>query len=254
MDRKDIKKILDDVARGSVSSEGALEALSSLPFADMGVAKHDGHRVLRNGFTEVILCEGKRTEHVVRIVGDAIARGMSVFGTRADAEVQGAIRSLFPDTDVCELSRTFRHVKSGPEPVPGRLAVLAAGTADIAVAEEAVRTAQFFGVEPARHYDVGVAGIQRLLSCLESLRDVDVAVVVAGMEGALPSVVGGLLPAPIIAVPTSIGYGANFKGVAALLGMLNSCSEGISVVNIDNGFGAACAALRILRLKARDEG
>ncbi len=254
MDRKDIKKILDDVARGTVAPDGALEALSALPFADMVIAKHDGHRVLRNGFNEVILCEGKRTEHVVRIVGDAIDRGMNVFGTRAGSEVQGAVKALFPDVDVCELSRTFRHVKTGPEPLPGRLAVLAAGTADLSVAEEAVRTAQFFGVEPARHYDVGVAGIQRLLSCLESLREVDVAIVVAGMEGALPSVVGGLLPAPIIAVPTSVGYGASFKGVAALLGMLSSCSEGISVVNIDNGFGAACAALRIMRLKARDEG
>jgi NCAIR mutase (PurE)-related protein len=249
MDRNGIKKILDDVAGGSASPEEAIELLSAIPFADIGIAKHDGHRALRNGFSEVILCEGKRPEHVVRIVGEAIDKGLNVFGTRADEGLIEEIASRFPAIEVCAVSRTFRFVKRSPECVKGSIAVLAAGTADLGVAEEAVRTAQFFGAEPTKHYDVGVAGLHRLLSCVNSLRRVDVAIVVAGMEGALPSVVGGLIPAPVVAVPTSVGYGANFKGVAALLGMLNSCSEGITVVNIDNGFGAACAALRILRTR-----
>ena len=250
MNRDDIRRMLEEVSGGRTSPEEALEQLSALPFADFGVAKHDGHRVLRNGFSEVILCEGKRVEHVVRIVGEAIERGLNVFGTRAGADLMATSRERFPEADVCDVSRTFRHVRRSPECIEGRLAVLAAGTADLAVAEEAVRTAQFFGVEPVRHYDVGVAGLHRLLSTLEGLKDVDAAIVVAGMEGALPSVVAGLIPSPIIAVPTSVGYGANFKGVAALLGMLNSCSEGVAVVNIDNGFGAACAAIRILRTKS----
>lgn len=253
MDRNTIKKILDDVAGGETLPEEAMVLLSALPFADIGIAKHDGHRALRNGFSEVILCEGKRTEHVVKIVGEAIDRGLNVFGTRADERLLDEIASNFLKIDICRVSRTFRFVKTSPECVKGRIAVLAAGTADLGVAEEAVRTAQFFGAEPVKHYDVGVAGIHRLLSCMESLRGVDVAIVVAGMEGALPSVVGGLIPAPVVAVPTSVGYGANFKGVAALLGMLNSCSEGVTVVNIDNGFGAACAALRILRTRNTSE-
>jgi len=247
MDRNGIKKILEEVACGRMSAAEAMELLSALPFADIGIAKHDGHRALRNGFSEVILCEGKRREHVVKIVSEAVGKGMNVFGTRADEGLLKEIAERFTGVDVCAVSRTFRLVKRTPENVEGRLAVLAAGTADLGVAEEAVRTAQFFGVEPTKHYDVGVAGLHRLLSCLESLKGIDVAIVVAGMEGALPSVVGGLIPAPVVAVPTSVGYGANFKGVAALLGMLNSCSEGVCVVNIDNGFGAACAALRILR-------
>lgn len=249
MDRNAIKKILEEVADGATAPGEAIEILSALPFADFGIAKHDGHRALRNGFSEVILCEGKRAEHVVTIVGEAIERGLNVFGTRAEERLLEEIAAKFPRVDVCPTSRTFRFVKRSPECVEGRIAVIAAGTADMGVAEEAVRTAQFFGAEPTKHYDVGVAGIHRLLSCMESLKDVDVAIVVAGMEGALPSVVGGLIPAPVVAVPTSVGYGTNFKGVAALLGMLNSCSEGVTVVNIDNGFGAACAALRILRTR-----
>ena len=247
MDKALIREILESIASGNITPDEAMDRLSAIPFADLGIAKHDGHRALRNGFSEVILCEGKRPEHVVSIVGEAIAGGQNVLGTRADGELLRTVGENFSEVDICEVSRTFRYVKRSPECVSGRLAILAAGTADMGVAEEAARTAQFFGAEPTKHYDVGVAGIHRLLACLDSLRETDVAIVVAGMEGALPSVVGGLIPAPIIACPTSVGYGANFKGVAALLGMLNSCSEGVSVVNIDNGFGAACAALRILR-------
>jgi hypothetical protein len=253
MDQATIKKILRDVANGGKTADEAYQALSAIPFADIGIAKHDGHRVLRNGFTEVILCEGKRPEHVVSIVREAARQHINLLGTRANPELLTTLKTEFPGLGTCELSRTFHLLNRSPERLEGSVAVLAAGTADMAVAEEAVRTVQFFGVEPARHYDIGVAGIHRLFSCLDDLRSVDVLIVVAGMEGALPSVVGGLLPAPIIAVPTSVGYGAHFKGVAALLGMLNSCSEGISVVNIDNGFGAACAALRILRCRKQPD-
>jgi NCAIR mutase (PurE)-related protein len=247
MNHASIKKLLEDVASGAVEISAALDDLSSLPFADLGIAKHDSHRPLRNGFSEVILCEGKSKEHVLQIVRAVNARDMNILGTRADGELCEKLASEFPHANVDSLSKTFSIMKHTPDPLPGKLAILAAGTADLAVAEEAVKTAQFFGVEPIKHYDVGVAGIQRLLAFVKSLRDMDALIVVAGMEGALPSVVGGILPAPIVAVPTSVGYGVNFKGVAALLGMLNSCSEGITVVNIDNGFGAACAAIRILR-------
>ncbi len=253
MEKTDIKRLLDDVAKGALTAAEALDRLSALPFVDMGFAKHDGHRPLRNGFAEVIFCEGKRPEHVKAIVADASTRGFNVLGTRADGRLCEMLVKEFHGIDFDEQSRTFRLMKRTPEPLPGRLAVLAAGTADLAVAEEACRTAQFFGVEPNRHYDVGIAGLHRLLSCVEEIRQSDALIVVAGMEGALPGVVGGLVGVPIIAVPTSIGYGASFKGIAALLGMLNTCSEGISVVNIDNGFGAACAAIRILRMM-RDKG
>lgn len=249
MDQTTIQKILRDVADGKCTPDEAFQTLSAVPFADIGIAKHDGHRALRNGFTEAILCEGKRDEHVLSIVAEASHRKINLLGTRASPEQLTALKKAFPSLHVCDISRTFCLLSRPQETLEGSVAVLAAGTADMAVAEEAVRTAEFFGVEPKRHYDVGVAGIHRLFSCMDELRIVDVVIVVAGMEGALPSVVGGLLPAPLIAVPTSVGYGANFKGVAALLGMLNSCSEGITVVNIDNGFGAACAAMRILRCR-----
>jgi len=251
VDKDTIKALLEKVASGELTAERALGELSALPFAEMGFAKHDGHRPLRNGFAEVILCEGKRPEHVKAIVSEAASRGQNILGTRADAALSRALEREFPGLQVDGESRTFRLMKRKPEPIHGRLAILAAGTADLPVAEEAGRTAEFFGVEPSRHYDVGVAGLHRLLSCMDEIREADALIVVAGMEGALPSVVGGLVSAPIVAVPTSVGYGANFKGVAALLGMLNSCSEGVAVVNIDNGFGAACAAIRILRRLAR---
>jgi len=211
------------------------------------IAKYDEHRPLRNGFSEVIFCEGKRSEHLLRIVEDIDGRGHNVFATRADDKILLAVREKFPRVSVDEVSRTFKLINRPIEPLKAKMAILCAGTADVPVAEEARHTLEFFGIEPARYYDVGVAGLHRLLGCIDRLRDIDCAIVIAGMEGALPTVVGGLTPSPIIAVPTSIGYGASFGGIAALLGMLNSCSEGITVVNIDNGFGAACAALRILR-------
>lgn len=249
MDPQHIRSILEEVARGTKSPEEALGVIRDLLFADLGIAKPDGHRPLRNGFSEVIFCERKDPTHLLRIVEEMEGRRVNVFGTRADAEIGTRIAERFPAADYDPTSRTFRIVHRTPAPLAGRLAICCAGTADLFVAEEARRTAEFFGLEAARHYDVGVAGLHRLIGCLDSLRAADAIIVVAGMEGALPSVVGGLVGAPIIAVPTSVGYGAHFSGIAPLLAMLNSCSEGIAVVNIDNGFGAACAALRILRNK-----
>lgn len=243
MDIETIKQILNEVEKGQKTADDALEALRHLPFADLGVCKHDAHRPLRNGFAEVILCEGKEPSHVVEIVRSLSEKGVNVFGTRADPNLKDMLKGC----DFDPVSRTFSLIKKDVAPVAGRLAIICAGTADLPVAEEARRTAKFFGVEANRFYDVGIAGLHRLVSCLKDLKDADCAIVVAGMEGALPSVVGGLIACPIVAVPTSVGYGAHLKGFSSLLTMLNSCSEGITVVNIDNGFGAACAALRILR-------
>ena len=222
MDANALKKILEQVAAGGVSPSEAMDALRAMPFSDIGFAKHDGHRPLRNGFAEVIFCMGKRREHVVAIAAEALEKGQNVFGTRADEALLEEVRQRFRTAEIDPVSRTFTIMKRTPEPIDARLAVVAAGTADVPVAEEACRTAQFAGLEAVRYYDVGVAGLQRLLACIEEIRKADCAIVVAGMEGALPSVVGGLIEVPIVAVPTSVGYGANFQGVAALLGMLNS--------------------------------
>jgi hypothetical protein len=264
MDINSIRQILEEVEKGVVKAGDALDKLRHIPYADLGVSKHDGHRALRNGFSEVILCEGKDLGHLFTIVNSLVERKINVFGTRATPEMWQMITDTLragvekPDgsrlrsnnikkVDFDPVSRTFRIIAHDTEPQKGRLAIVCAGTADMPVAEEARRTAEYFGFEAKRFYDVGVAGLHRLVSHLEELHDADCAIVVAGMEGALPSVVGGLVSCPIVACPTSVGYGANLKGFTALLAMLNSCSEGIAVVNIDNGFGAACAALRILR-------
>lgn len=254
MNIDDLKKILQELAAGSISVADVMENMRAMPFSDIGIAKHDMHRPLRNGFAEVILCQGKMREHVLTIVEHAKSKGVRIFGTRADESLLDEIKNKYPGAETDAVSRTFLISNRPAEPLEGRLAIIAAGTADLSIAEEACRTAQFFGVEARRFYDVGVAGLHRILSCIDEIRQADVAIVVAGMEGALPSVVGGLIESPIVAVPTSVGYGASFGGLAALLGMLNSCSEGISVVNIDNGFGAACAAMRILRRLGRGQG
>ena len=205
MDATSIKKLLEAVAAGSIAPDAAMATLRALPFSDLGFAKHDGHRPLRNGFAEVILCEGKRREHVLMIVREALARGQNVFGTRADEALMAEIRRGFPEADCDPVSRTFRLVRHPVEPISATLAIVAAGTADVPVAEEAWRTAQFGGIEASRTYDVGVAGLHRLLASLEAIRDADGVIVVAGMEGALPSVVGGLVSAPIVAVPSRVG-------------------------------------------------
>jgi NCAIR mutase (PurE)-related protein len=254
MDIQTIKRVLEEVEKGKKSAGDALSELRHLSYSDLDVCRHDSHRSLRNGFSEVILCEGKDTGHLVRIVRALAEKGVNIFGTRADEEVGRILvrelSNVLPakkGMDYDRISRTFCILNKEIEPSAGKLAVICAGTADIPIAEEARRTASFFGIEAKKFYDVGVAGLHRLVSCLNDLNEADCAIVAAGMEGALPSVVGGLISCPIVSVPTSVGYGANLKGFSALLTMLNSCSEGITVVNIDNGFGAACAALRILR-------
>lgn len=242
-----LKELLEEIAKGNCSPVDALDRLSQMPFSDIECAKHDTHRFLRNGFSEVIYCEGKTPEDVLRITNSMIEKDHNVFGTRLKLEHAEVLRASTSKIDICEKSRTFQILNRDREQMSGSLAIACAGTADIPVAEEAWRTANFFGLEAKRIYDVGVAGIHRTFAHLEELRSADAVIAVAGMEGALPSVIGGLVDSPIIAVPTSIGYGTNLGGLTALFAMLNSCSEGISVTNIDNGFGAACAAMRIIR-------
>lgn len=207
----------------------------------------DSERSRRNHFTEVVFCPGKSVEQITAIIQRMLDKGQNVFGTRLDHAFAESLLQQFQKLRYDSLSRTFQLIQNPPPLVDGSLAILAAGTTDVTVAEEAYQTAKFYGVEARRFYDVGVAGLHRLLGQLEEIASCDVAIVVAGMEGALPSVLGGLVSIPIIACPTSVGYGTHLGGFTPLAAMLNSCSEGIVVVNIDNGFGAACAAMRILR-------
>lgn len=217
--------------------------------ADLGFAKLDMTRGERTGFAEVVFCQGKADSHLVAIFKALLEKNASVFGTRASAEQAELVRNSLSGADVeyDEVSRIL-SAGSGIEPKAGRVAVCTAGTADIPVAEEAARTIEYFGGNVARFYDVGVAGIHRLLEKIDEIRKANVVVAVAGMEGALASVIGGLVAVPVIAVPTSVGYGANFGGLSALLTMINSCANGISVVNIDNGYGAGYIATQINRL------
>lgn len=247
MDNQQLRKLIDGIRNGQVSMDTALESLKKLPFEDLGYAKVDHHRCLRNGVPEVIYCEGKTMEQVEGIVGKMIQHDTNILATRADRRIYEGILSVTPD---CRYYETARIVVVKPRPVTeaGRIAVVCAGTSDIPVAEEAAVTAATLGNRVDRLYDVGVAGLHRLLNSCEELFKANVAIVIAGMEGALASVVGGLVSCPVIGVPTSVGYGASFGGVAALLSMLNSCASGVSVVNIDNGFGAAYQAALINRL------
>ena len=254
MDADRLRNLLEQVKSGEMAVEGALHALRSLPFEDLGFAKLDHHRALRNGFPEVIYCPGKTTEHIVTIVERLSLQSRRVLASRASTEVADAVQLRFPDAVYHPLARMLvipgqQGVEaSGPgrsataAPVLGTILVVSAGTADLPVAEEAVITATEMGSPVERLYDVGVAGIHRLLGSQERLFAANVLIVVAGMEGALASVVGGLVARPVIAVPTSVGYGASFHGLAALLTMLNSCATGVGVVNIDNGFGAGFLA------------
>src|SRR5690242_20549959 len=243
-----LRELLQGVRQGDVSMDDALATLRQLPFDDLGFARLDTHRALRKGFPEVVLCSGKRTEHVVAIVARLAQGSGPVLATRAAPDVYAAVREAVPAARYHDLARIIAYE---PKPLPkrgGRILVISAGTADLAVAEEAAVTADVMGNRVERLYDVGVAGLHRLLAHMDRLLDASVLIVVAGMEGALPSVVGGLVGRPVIAVPTSVGYGASFGGLAALLGMLNSCASGVSVVNIDNGFGAANIASLINHL------
>ncbi len=248
MNAGQIARLLERVRDGSLDIEAAVAELANLPFEDLGFAHVDHHREIRKGFPEVIFCEGKRSDHVVEIA-KRIARSSTLLATRVDESTQRALVEALPGVEHNPLARTAHliHPEADRPNTIGRLAVVSAGTSDLPVAEEAAVTATVMGNEVERIFDVGVAGIHRLLAYRERLAEAAVVVVVAGMEGALPSVVGGIVDVPVVAVPTSVGYGASFGGLAALLGMLNSCSSGVTVVNIDNGFGAGYAASLINR-------
>ncbi len=239
-----LKSLLEDVRRGDIDIDTAIQSLRYLPFEDIQFSKVDHHRQLRKGFPEVIFCEGKTVNHVKEISKRILAAGNLLFATRATQEIYEAVVTLDASAHFNELGRTISVGQPSGELHDGIL-VVSAGTSDIPVAEEAVETAQILGNRVVRLYDVGVAGLHRLLGNHETLVKARVIIVVAGMEGALPSVVGGLVDKPVIAVPTSVGYGASFGGMAALLGMLNTCAAGVTVVNIDNGFGAGYSAALI---------
>ena len=242
-----LRTLLEEVKGGEIAVDDALQSLRTLPFEDLGFSKIDHHRQLRTGFPEVIFCQGKTVEHVKQISERILAAGHPLLATRATPDMYEAVKTIQPAARYNALGRTITVSESEEEGTPGIL-VVSAGTSDLPVAEEAVETVLMMGNAPERLYDVGVAGLHRLISNHEKLLTARVIIVIAGMEGALPSVVGGLVNCPVIAVPTSIGYGASFGGLAALLGMLNSCASGVTVVNIDNGFGAGYSASLINRL------
>jgi NCAIR mutase (PurE)-related protein len=250
MDNDALRKLLELVQQGNLDLEGAMARLKKLPFENLGYARIDNHRCLRNGVPEVIFCQGKTLAQIQGIVKRLAQHHSNILATRAGEEVYTAIREV---TEECTYHEMARIVVVRPEPrdLVGNVAVVSAGTSDIPVAEEAAITAEVLGSRVNRLYDVGVAGIHRLLHVCDDLFQANVAVVVAGMEGALASVVGGLVSCPVIGVPTSVGYGASLGGIAALLSMLNSCASGVSVVNIDNGFGAGYQASLINRRAAR---
>ena len=238
-------KLLDQFRAGKISRAKALAALGAEPITDLGFAQVDQHRALRQGFPEVIFGAGKTPIQVVKIAGEILKQSDRVLITRVTDGHAKALKKKFKKAVHHESARCVVIEKKKTKPKGGTIAILSAGTSDQPVAEEAAITAETMGNKVQRLYDVGVAGLHRLLSRTEDFREANVIIVVAGMEGALPSVVAGLVDKPVIAVPTSIGYGASFEGVAALLGMLNSCGSGVTVVNIDNGFGAAYAASQI---------
>lgn len=243
----DIHEILEGVKNGIISIEQAEGILKRQPFEELGYAKLDTHRKLRSGFPEVIFCSGKAEEHLLAIFGRLLEEEGEVLGTRASQEQYALIQEKYPQTSYDPVSRIIKAEKPG-KVKEGKIVVCTAGTADIPVAEEAAQTAEFFGSYVERIYDVGVAGLHRLLAKLEQIQSANCIIAVAGMEGALASVVGGLVDKPVIAVPTSVGYGASMKGLSALLTMLNSCANGIAVVNIDNGYGAGYIAAQINRM------
>lgn len=248
MKPESIRKLFEQVRRGKLSPDEAVERLRHLPFEDLGFAKVDHHRVIRTGMPEVIFGEGKTPQHLAQIFGRLALHGGNVLATRATAEQFLAVKSAVPKAEHRELARAIVLQRDRKQRGKGVIAVVSAGTSDIPVAEEAVVTAEVMGNDVEHLYDVGVAGIHRLLAHRGALAKARVVIVCAGMEGALPSVVGGLVGVPVIAVPTSVGYGASFKGVTALLAMMNSCASNVSVVNIDNGFGAGYVAALINRL------
>lgn len=249
MNPRRLAELLEAVRRGELPVPEAMDRLRDLPYGELSAAKIDNHRELRQGYPEVIFCQGKTKEQVREILGYMIReRTHNILATRAGADLFAAVSDLHPELRYNPLGRTLVLAREPPKKVrEGALALITAGTADRPVAEEALETARLLGLRVESIHDVGVAGLHRLISYLPVLRRARVLIVVAGMEGALASVVAGLVSSPVITVPTSVGYGASFGGLAALLTMLNSCAGGVGVVNIDNGYGAACLAGAILR-------
>ena len=247
MNSETLHKLFQDVRRGRLSPDAAVERLRHLPFEDLGFAKVDHHRALRNGMPEVILGQGKSLNQIARIFANLAEHGGNVLATRSTEDQYTAVREKVSAAEYRPLARAIVLKRDRKKYGKGMIAVVSAGTSDIPVAEEALVTAELMGNAVTHLYDVGVAGIHRLLAHRETLAEAQVIIVCAGMEGALPSVVGGLVGVPVIAVPTSVGYGASFDGLAALLGMMNSCASNVSVVNIDNGFGAGYVASLINR-------
>jgi len=248
MNQDQLRSLFEQVRAGAVDVDAALARVRHMPFEDLGFAKVDHHRELRHGMPEVILAKGKTCEQVLAIARQLLAVSQNVLITRADADTAAAVRQNLPGAEHFPLSGAIRFWRDKTVRGKGKIAVVCAGTSDIPVAEEAQVTAEVMGNEVDAIHDVGVAGIHRLIESSARLAEARVAVVCAGMEGALPSAVGGLVSCPVIAVPTSVGYGASFQGLAALLGMLTSCASNVTVVNIDNGFGAGYVASLINRL------
>jgi pyridinium-3,5-biscarboxylic acid mononucleotide synthase len=247
MNKTTLLELLAQVQSGTLTPTAATERLANLPYEDLGHARIDHHRTLRTGLPEVIYAQNKSPEQTTEIFTRMAASGIDVLATRVDASTAVKVTASVPAAIYNQQARTLALRQTSPRDPKGQIAILTAGTSDQPVAEEAAVTAELFNTRVTRLYDVGVAGLHRLLDVRDQLAVADVIIVCAGMEGALPSVVGGLVGVPVIAVPTSVGYGASFDGAAALLGMLNSCSPNVTVVNIDNGFGAAYTAVLIAR-------
>jgi NCAIR mutase (PurE)-related protein len=248
MNKEEIKNLLEAVKNNEVNIDEALKNLEDLPFKDLGFAMIDNHRELRVGYPEVIYCEGKTTEQVKEIIKFMLTKDNNILGTRATEEMYNSVKEICEEAEYNKLGRTITIKKKEQPLTESYIAIVSAGTSDLPVVEEAYETAKILGNRVEKITDVGVAGIHRLFSKLEIIRGAKVVIVAAGMEGALASVVGGLVDKPVIGIPTSVGYGANFGGLSALLSMLNSCASGVSVVNIDNGFGAAYNASIINKL------
>lgn len=242
MDLKQIKELLEAVKSGEKNIDEGVEILAELPYKDLGYATIDNHREIRNGYPEVIYCEGKTLDQVKGIVEYMLTKNENILATRATLEMYEAIKEIAPDAVFNSIGRVITIKRKELETSDSYIAIICAGTSDLPVLEEAYETAMILGNKVEKIVDVGVAGLHRLFSKLDIIRGAKVVLVIAGMEGALASVVGGLVDKPVIAVPTSVGYGANFGGLAALLAMINSCASGVSVINIDNGFGAAYSA------------
>lgn len=249
MNSKEVEKLLHNVKNGETSIGEAMKVLKDFPYTDLGFARIDHHREMRTGYPEIIYCAGKTVQQVQEIFSVMAEKENNVMGTRANEEMYYAVKSIAAGVIYYPVARIIALQKKKPEIPESKIAIITAGTSDMPVAEEAAITAELLGNNVFRIYDAGVAGIHRLVDKLPEIRNCRVIIVIAGMEGALASVVGGLVDKPVIAVPTSIGYGANFGGISALLAMLTSCSTGVTVVNIDNGFGAGFAASMINRLK-----